>query len=270
MRARVANPLDAVDVPDGAEELVEQRPDAIPAARLARGKREVTAVAVHVLAQQRHLGDAVVGRPADLLDDVVEGPADLLATHGGHDAERTAVVAADLDGHPPGPRHLAPHRERGGEGVEVLRDGLLEDLHDRAASDLRLVEELGGPVHVVGAEHHIDVRGPVDDRGPVLLGQTAGHRDLHAGLAVLQRLEVPEGAVELVVGVLPDAARVQDDDVGVLGAGGLLQAVGLEEAGDPLRVVLVHLAPEGAQEEATGLGHGGQATDAPREASIGF
>ena len=75
--------------------------------------------------------------------------------------------------------------------------------------------------------------------------------------------------VELVVGVLTDAARVEHDDVGRLEIVGRLHAVGDEQARDPLGVVLVHLAPVGAHEEAAG--HGGQCTSRPstRPARIG-
>ena len=59
------------------------------------------------------------------------------------------------------------------------------------------------------------------DQVAVLLGQAAADHDLQPGRCVLQRLQVAEGAVELVVGVLPDAAGVEDDDVGVVGAVGL-------------------------------------------------
>ena len=52
----------------------------------------------------------------------------------------------------------------------------------------------------------------------VLLGQAAADAICRSGPRGLQRLEVAEVAVELVVGVLPDAARVQDDDVGVVDA----------------------------------------------------
>ena len=239
---------------------VEQRPHPFASARLARGEREVAAVAVHVLAEQRDLGDAVVRRALDLLDDVVERSADLLASHRGDDAEGAAVVAADLDRDPPGPGHLPAHRQGRGEGVVVLRDGLLEDLDDRVAGVPSLVEQVGGAVHVVGAEHHVDVGGPLGDGVAVLLGQAAGDHDLHPRRAVLHGLEVAQGAVELVVGVLADAAGVEHDDVGVVDAPGLHQPVGLQQPGDALRVVLVHLAPEGAQEEAAGLGHGRQAT----------
>ena len=72
MRARVAHPADALDGADGPQQLVEQRPHALVAARLAGGEREVASVAVDVLAEQRHLGDAVGRGPAHLVDDVVE------------------------------------------------------------------------------------------------------------------------------------------------------------------------------------------------------
>ncbi len=61
-----------------------------------------------------------------------------------------------------------------------------------------------------------------------------------------------EVAVQLVVGVLANAARVQHDHVGLgLGRGGD-HPVGLEQPGDALGVVLVHLAAERAHEVATG------------------
>ena len=61
-------------------------------------------------------------------------------------------------------------------------------------------------------------------------------------------------AVELVVGVLADAARVEHDDVGGREIVGRLHALGREQARDALGVVLVHLAPEGAHEEPAGHG----------------
>jgi hypothetical protein len=62
--------------------------------------------------------------------------------------------------------------------------------------------------------------------------------------------------VQFVVGVLPDAARVQHDHVGVVETAGRYQAVAFEDAGEPLGVMLVHLAPEGADEVAAGFGRG--------------
>ena len=87
-------------------------------------------------------------------------------------------------------------------------------------------------------------------RSLVLLRQAARHDDLAAVRCALPRLEVTEVAVELVVGVLADAARVEHDDVGVVLESPAHEPVGLEQAGDPLGVVLVHLAPVGANDIA--------------------
>ena len=61
-----------------------------------------------------------------------------------------------------------------------------------------------------------------------------------------------EVAVKLVVGVLADAAGVEENDVGVLDVVGGLHAVGFEQASQALGVVLVHLAPEGPDEVLAG------------------
>ena len=230
---------------DRIEQVGEQGPDADVVAGLAGGEGEVPPVGVDVLAQQGDLGDAVGGEPADLGHDVVDRPADLGAAHGGHDAEGAGVVAADLDRDPGRVGELTP----GGQGARelgvVLGGRRLEDLGDRTVGP-GAVQQLDGPGHVVGADHDVDVRRPGPDLVAVLLGQAAGDDDLHAGMRVLDRLEVAEVAVEAVVGVLPDAAGVEHHHVGDVVAAGAHQAVGLEQAGDALAVVLVHLAPVGA------------------------
>jgi hypothetical protein len=98
------------------------------------------------------------------------------------------------------------------------------------------------------AEHDVDVRRLLAHELAVLLGEAAGDDDLAVGPGILPSLEVPEVAVELVVGVLPNAAGVEDDDVGLGLAVGAREPVDLEQAGDALGVVLVHLAPEGAHD----------------------
>ena len=40
------------------------------------------------------------------------------------------------------------------------------------------LEQLGRPMHVVGAHHDVDVTGPLADGLAVLLGEAAGHDDL--------------------------------------------------------------------------------------------
>ena len=64
-------------------------------------------------------------------------------------------------------------------------------------------------------------------------------------------------AVEPVVGVLPDRAGIDEDNVGLVELICWDHPIGGEEPGHPLAVVLVHLATEGAEEvPAPGpLGH---------------
>ena len=64
------------------------------------------------------------------------------------------------------------------------------------------------------------------------------------GLQPLGLAEVPD---QPVVGLLADRAGVEEDQVGVVARGRLAVAERLEHALHPLRVVLVHLAPEGGE-----------------------
>jgi hypothetical protein len=83
--ARVANAVDAVDLVDRRQ----QPGEADPALQ-----SQIAAVAVDVLAQQRHLADAVSGQALDLGHDLA-GIAALLATAGrGDDAVRADAVAS--------------------------------------------------------------------------------------------------------------------------------------------------------------------------------
>ena len=79
---------------------------------------------------------------------------------------------------------------------------------------------------VVGPEDDVDVPRALDDALAVHLGEAAPDGDLEPGSARAERLQLAEVAVELVVGVLPDAAGVEDDDVGVLQARRGDEAVG--------------------------------------------
>ena len=244
LRVRAGEPdaADAIDRADRSQELGEQRP--------AFG--QVAAVRVDVLPEERDLDHTVGGETLDLAHDLVERARDLLPAHRRHDAERTPVVAPDLDGDPRRVRHLAARRQRGRERVVVVRVGRVEDLSDRAGLP-SLGDEGRGSVHVVRPEHDIDVRRPLANQVAVLLGQATGNHDLQIGPRLLHRLEMTQVAVELVVGVLTDAAGVEHDHIGVVEALGRLQPVGLEQTRDPFGVVFVHLAPEGAQQ--IGAGH---------------
>ncbi len=131
----------------------------------------------------------------------------------------------------------------------VRREDLerLEDLDLRLVVDPRALEQRRQAADVVGAEDHVDPRRLLGDGRAVLLRQAAADRDLHAGPRGLLRREVAEVAVELVVGVLPHRAGVEDDDVGVARPSGTRDVARLlEQPAEPLGVVDVHLAPVGA------------------------
>ncbi len=157
---------------------------------------------------------------------------------------------------------LAAGGQRAGEDLERLEQLDLGLLLDAGA-----LEQDGQRADVVGAEDDVHPRGPGRDEALVLLRQAAADGDLHPRGRVLDRLEVAEVAVQAVVGVLADGAGVEDDDVrGAAGAGGDV-AVGVQQPGDPLAVVHVHLAPVGAHlvrpAHASRLGGAGAGTCRP-------
>jgi len=121
------------------------------------------------------------------------------------------VVAADADRDPGAGGAGAAGRQRAGEDLERLKQLDLRHLLDAGA-----LEQHRQRPDVVGAEVDVDVGRALDDRRLVLLRQAPADGDLHAGRAVLDRLEVAEVAevaVELVVGVLAHGAGVEHDDV---------------------------------------------------------
>ncbi len=109
---------------------------------------------------------------------------------------------------------------------------------------------------IMGAEDGVDPGRPLHDLVPVFLGQATADGDLQSGPLLFERPELAEVAIKPVVGVLPYAAGVENNDVGVLDALRRDHSFGFEQAGQALGVVLVHLAAEGAHQIATGLGRG--------------
>ena len=66
-----------------------------------------------------------------------------------------------------------------------------------------------------------------------------------SGMLALGVLEPAERAVDLVFGVLADAAGVEQDRVGVVRARGQLVTVFAQAGDDELAIELVHLAADG-------------------------
>ena len=127
----------------------------------------------------------------------------------------------------------------------VVHDCFFENLSDRAMFS-GICKKLVGAVHVVRPHHHIDPRGTSLDNVFVLLRQATTHDDATTVLGVFPCLEVAQGAVQLVVGVLTNTAGVQHHDIGI----GIIvcprHSIGLQEACDSFGVVFVHLTPKGA------------------------
>src|SRR5262245_40702666 len=106
---------------------------------------------------------------------------------------------------------------------------------------------------LLGSGHDADERRPLQDLAPLELGHAADDADHELGLAGLAPLHFAQPPVDLLDGLLPDAAGIEDDDVGVARVGRGLHAVVQQAPGDLLRVELVHLAAEGLDEEAPRL-----------------
>ena len=243
VRAGEPDPLEALDLTARAQQLAE-----------GEAVAELDAVGVDVLAEERHLDDALGHERLDLGEDLAGPAVLLLAAQARHDAEGARVVAPDRDGDPAAVGRVAPGRQGRGEHLEAL-----EDLDLGLAVVRRAVEQRGQGPDVVGAEHDVDPGRTLDDGASVLLGHAPAHGDLQVRVLLLGRAQLAEVAVELVVGVLAHGARVEDDDVGDLGSVPRGQARevdvpgGLEEPREALAVVDVHLAPVGAH--VIGLRH---------------
>ena len=114
------------------------------------------------------------------------------------------------------------------------------------------VDEHRRPVDVVRAEHDVDVRGPLADEVAILLGEAAGHHDLQIGAALLTDFRCPR----LPYNLLSAFSRMQHVLRTTTSASSrpaaALHAVCLEQARDALGVVLVHLAPVGAEQILAG------------------
>ena len=100
----------------------------------------------------------------------------------------------------------------------------------------------------MGPDDDIHPWGAALDLAAILLRETARDHDLERGVAILDRLEVPQVPVQLVVRVLTDRACVQHHHAGTLDVVRRGHAVGRQQAGDALRVMLVHLTSEGADQ----------------------
>ena len=234
----------------------------VPEARLGR---QVVAVRVDVLAEQRDLAIAGRGERACFVDDVVERPAPLRATAERHDAVGARLVAAVDDRQPGGDRGAArdgplPDRQGARAGQMVGRpdhgpaDGRRRPRRT-TRPDRRLrrgepepIDELG---LLVRPQEHVNRRVPTSKTGPVGLPDRAtGQHHAHGRVGGLELRQLALPPDDLLLGAFADRARVDDHEVGGLEARCLVATGGQQPARHLLRIAPVHLAAEGPHVEA--------------------
>ena len=109
-------------------------------------------------------------------------------------------------------------------------------------------QHLGQAVQRLRAEDEVDVRRALDDRRAFLAGDAAADADQRA--ARLQVLDAAEVAEHLLLRLLAHRAGVEEDQVGVVDVvGRLVAGGGVQHVGHLGRVVDVHLAAEGLDED---------------------
>ena len=147
---------------------------------------------------------------------------------------------------------VAPSTRAGGRWSNFSISGKLMSTCGRPCA-LALVQQLGQAVQGLRAEDHVDIGRARDDGRAFLAGHAAADADLHAaGLEVLDAAQVGE---HLLLRLLAHRAGVEEDQVGLVHVGGRLVALGgVQHVGHLVRVVLVHLAAEGLDEDFAGHG----------------
>jgi hypothetical protein len=111
---------------------------------------------------------------------------------------------------------------------------------------------------VIRPEHQIGVFDAHQQSVALLLGHTTAEGQDHPGALPLDLPHLAGPGAELLLGLLPDAAGVEDDQVRVFGrVGGDVTFAG-HQADHPLGVVFVHLAPEGVDVEPLRRKGGGE------------
>jgi hypothetical protein len=101
-----------------------------------------------------------------------------------------------------------------------------------------------------GPEHEVQVGHPPQGPLPFLLRDTAAEADEQPAARLLEQAVLAEARVDLLLGLLPHAARVEQDEVRVFRVARRQHALLHELAGHALAVQLVHLAAPGLDEGA--------------------
>src|SRR5258705_2078245 len=143
------------------------------------------------------------------------------------------------------------HREdrEGAALADGARRAQLGEVYAALAGQRRpaLFEELRPDVRFFDLEEEVHDRvAPLEVVDGALVADHAAHHGDQQILAVALGVgEQRQLAVRFLCGLLADATRVEHDEVGGFERGDLFPAESVQDAGDPLRVGLVHLAADG-------------------------
>ena len=178
-------------------------------------------------------------------EHVVERPADLLAARGRHDAIR-ARLAATLHH---GQERAAARARRCGDRVELLDRGE-GHVDDAGASRADLPDHRGQAVQRLRTEHEVDERRAFQYRGALLARDATADADDQVGALLFELAPTAEQREHLLLRLLAHGARVQQQHVRVLcrANGARIDRIH-EDVGHLGRIVLVHLAAKGLDEE---------------------
>src|SRR5262249_39551322 len=113
------------------------------------------------------------------------------------------------------------------------------------AGALDLGDQFRQAGELAGAADDVHVRSTTADQLLVLLRHAAEYAQNLAGMALLVRAQAAQGTVDFVLGVLADAASIEQDDVGFRGLLDQFVALAAQAADDQLAVEHVHLAADG-------------------------
>src|SRR5207249_1745304 len=199
---------------------------------------EIPSPRADVLVEQCHFANSLGGEPRDLRDDVAGPAADLASPDRRHDAVRTLRVAAHRDLHPSLERPLAMHRQLTGKDSVAQSESPARNTEAACAEPLAEVRDRPG------SERDVDVRIELEQPFPLCLGVASADRDHLVGVAALQRCGLRQVRRELLIRLLANRARVEDENIGLVPCDSLAEPELLEHALDPLAVVSVHLAAE--------------------------
>jgi hypothetical protein len=199
------------------------------------------------LAEELDLEEAVVDQMAHLMYHLGERSAALRAAGLGHDAEGADLVAPLDDRDHPLVLALA------GDRIDVVAPLLGKAGRHHPAPGPPLGDHPPQLPHSRRPDHEVQVGHPPERALPLLLGHAATQADQQQLVLLLELAVLAEARVDLLLGLLPDAAGVEEDDVGLVGRTRRQHPLLHELAGQALAVQLVHLAAPSLDEEAAGL-----------------